>query len=371
MNMKIGIDARLMGKGYGIGRYIEQLVLHLAKIDSKNEYVLFVCDKEGLPVQHSAFTIVEADIPWYSLEEQIKFSKIIKQAGVDLMHFPHWNVPLFYSDSFVLTIHDLTMYHFPRPEATTLGPLKFWLKDRVHRIILRHAASKARHIFVTSEFTKHDVHSTLGIPNEKMTVTYQAPYSSKFEHETSDKSALLEKHGITKPYVLYVGAAYPHKNLEGLLKSWKTFEDKHSQDYQLVLVGKANYFYKRLQSDIRNLTSAIYVGFVSDDELSILYHHADLFVFPSLYEGFGMPPLEAMAHGVPVVSSNRSCMPEVLGEAALYVDPENHQQFADAIYTGLTDQSVRDTLRTNAQKESQRYCWESLTRGTLAVYSSL
>ncbi len=372
--MKIGIDARMMSSNFGIGRYVQQLVKHLLEIDSEDEFVFFVRDARDLtldpsPTRRGDLKVVEADIPWYGWEEQVKFKKIIDKEKVDLMHFPHWNVPLLYNKPFVVTIHDLTMYHYPRPEATTLGPIKFWLKDKAHRLVVRHAVKRAKKIIVTSEFTRHDVHDTLKVPMEKMVVTYQAP----FESQKSVKFIKSIKSVIDGEYVLYVGAAYPHKNLEGLIKAWKIFNDKYGMDYKLVLVGKRNYFYNQLFNNrpIEQYNNVIYKDDVSDTELVSLYTNASLFVFPSLYEGFGLPPLEAMAHSVPVVSSNRSCMPEVLGEAALYFDPENYEQMADVIYQGLTNEEVRFVLKNNAIELLKTYSWEKLARETTSVYQSL
>jgi len=396
--MKIGIDARMLGPGFGLARYVQQLVKHLIEAETEREFVLFLrkenWDEVTLPLSGGVgggrakspkddsterppltpphrggkFTKVLADIPWYSFDEQTKFSKIIKEQRVDLMHFPHWNVPYFYSDPYIVTIHDLTMYHFPRPAATTLGPLKFWLKDRAHRILLKRVVKKAQHIITTSEFTKQDVHQTLGVPMDKMTTTYQAPFrTSDVRLQTSDFD--LGVYGITKPYAMYVGAAYPHKNLEGLLKAWEIFEEKDGGKHELVLVGKENYFYKRLKTEVRRLKSVTYLGFVPDDELAALYKNASLYVFPSLYEGFGLPPLEAMSHGVPVVSSNRSCLPEVLGEAALYFDPESEEQVAEVIEQGLEDDGVRAELKQKGREELRKYSWEKLAKQTLDMYS--
>lgn len=397
----------MFGPGFGLARYTQQLVKNLLEIDLENQYVLFFrnCDiKEFKAGANKNVKIVVADIPWYSVAEQVRFKNIIKKQKVDLMHFPHWNVPLFYNDPFVVTVHDLIMYHYPRPEATTLGPVKFWIKDKLHRIVLGHAVKKAKHIIVTSEFTKQDVHETLGVELEKMTVTYQAPFTQKHEntktpglmaskHSAEGGSASLgtpwavggentrldglktRKHTIdfeiTKPYVLYVGAAYPHKNLEGLLRTWDLFEDKYDDEYQLVLVGKEDYFYNNLKCKISNLKSAIHLGFVPDDELVELYSNASLYVFPSKYEGFGLPTLEAQQYGVPVVSSNASCLPEVLGESALYFDPESVEQMADTIHQGLTNEEIRFQLKQNARENLKRFSGEGLARSTLGVYRSV
>jgi len=311
------------------------------------------------------------DIPLYSWQEQIKFKKIIDRENVNLMHFPHWNVPLFYNKPFVVTIHDLIMYHYPRQEASTHGPIVYWFKDLLHRLVLRHAVKAAKQIIVTSEFTKQDVHRTLNVPVEKMTTIYQVPFMKIINNqETNSKQITNYKLQITKPYVLYVGNAYPHKNLDGLLKAWKIFCEKYGPSYQLVLAGKKNFFYNKLINHltIKPLNNIIFTGYVSDGELSVLYQNASLYVFPSLYEGFGLPPLEAMSYGIPVASSNATCLPEVLGEGAIYFDPENYEQMAETIYRGLTDENLRFELREKAREELKRYSSGKMIEETLTIY---
>ena len=372
--MRIGIDARMTGKGFGIARYTEQLILHLLQMDTVNDYVLFLRQEnwDAVPNNTPRIKKVLADIRWYSLHEQLRFTQIIKKEKVDLMHFVHWNIPYFYNDPYVVTIHDLIMFHYPRPEATTLGPLKFWIKDMAHRVLLQKIACKAKHIFATSEFTKKDLHQTLKISFEKITVTYQAPFQKDVNGEIGEGAQ--NKYNITKPYVLYVGAAYPHKNLQRLMDAWKLFEQKYGSNYQLVLSGKENYFYtelKKYQQKNASTSQIIFTGFVSDEELSALYQHASLYVFPSLYEGFGLPPLEAMVHSVPVISSNRSCLPEVLQNAASYFDPEKIEEIVAALHTGLIDNTVRETLTVQAQSVLKKYSWKKLAEQTLDVYKLL
>lgn len=371
--MKIGIDARMLGAhNAGIGRYIEQLILHLQTIDRGNEYVLFLKKENwnAVELQSSHFSKVLADIHWYGWEEQIKFSSIIEATHIDLMHFPHWNVPLSYTAPYVVTLHDLIMYHYPRKEASTLGPLAYWVKDKIMRRVVAHAVKQAKHILVTSEYTKLDAHKTLGVRNEKMTVTYQAPLLLEAPQNEEKKYEVLDRYKITKPYLLYVGSAYPHKNLNGLLKAWKFFNDTYGHVYQLVLAGKENYFYKKIKErvDLSIKNSVVFTDFVEDSDLAVLYKNAKLFVFPSLYEGFGLPPLEAMRAGVPVVSSHSACMPEILGTAALYVDAENPEEFARAMHTVLTDYDVRAELLENSALELERYSWERTAGETLSVY---
>ncbi len=399
--MIIGIDARMLGPQCGgLGRYIEQLVLHLQDIDQEHQYVLFLKkenwdyihlsnesnvppkdhtlieikkNKNGLVLRQEKFRKVLADIPWYGWEEQLKMPGIIKRENVDLMHFPHWNVPLTYNDPFVVTIHDLLLMHYPTREASFLGPLSYWFKYRVYKKVLHHAATYAKHILTPSEFTRQDIHGMLHIPLSDMTVTYEAPFDIRTRGEivTSEQVDIRKKYGITKPFALYVGVAYPHKNLPGLLDAWELMEKTYGDSHELVFVGKDNFFYNKIKEQARLSPSAkniLFTGFVSDEELHELYKHARAYVFPSFYEGFGLPPLEAMAHGVPVVSSNRTCLPEILGEAALYVDPENTAQFATAIQTVLSDEEIRYELKAKGREEIKRYSWKKMTEETLLVY---
>ncbi len=372
--MKIGIDARMVGpRCGGIGRYVQELIRHLLIVEEHHHYIVFVRFKKDIEslsfLDSPRVTFVEAPYRWYSWEEQIKLPKIFSSYQMDLMHFPHWNVPLFFRKPFVVTIHDLIMFHYPRAEATTLGPMTYAIKDKAHHVVLSRSVRAARHILVTSEYTKMDVHHTLHTPLHNMTVTYQAPIFSHLSEMAPLWNDFAEKFHIQKPYVLFVGSSYPHKNLSRLLSAWQMIEDEYKAEYHLVLAGIENTFSEQLRSSLQSHHGAIHsVGYVSDTILSALYAHASLFVFPTLYEGFGLPPLEAMAHGVPVVASNRTCLPEVLGEAALYIDPESELDMARAIIEGLRNEDLRRILRQNAKHELQRYSWNQCARQTLQVY---
>jgi len=368
--MRIGIDARMYGaSNSGLGRYVEQLILHLSTVQDEHEYVVFLtADKfETFVLPNTQWKKVLADVPWYGMREQMELPRIIKKAHADLMHFPHWNVPLLYRGPFVLTLHDLIMFHFSRKEATTHGPLVYFIKDRVHRLLVRSSARRARSIFATSEFTKQDIVETLHIAPEKIIVTYQAPFQNK-QVSMHNTQSVLETYHVTKPYILYVGNAYPHKNLEQLIVAFQNMNKESDGMYQLVLVGKTSQWYTVLEDVAGFDANIVFTGFVPDDALNELYDHATLYVFPSLYEGFGLPPLEAMMHGVPVISSHASCMPEILGEGALYFDPESVDDIARALTEGTRNEDIRYTLRQNAKEELKRYSWERLARQTREVY---
>ncbi len=381
--MRIGIDARMCGpKQGGIGRYIEQLIKNLEKINGEDEFVIFLRKEnwdEYTPSKPN-FKKVLADIPWYGWREQTQLPKIIKREKIDLMHFPHWNVPLFCRAPFIVTIHDLLLLHFPTRAASTLGPLSYFFKNLTYKIVLCSSARRAKRILTVSEFTKQEIDKTLKIPAEKIIVTHLAPHQLTTDYglrTTDHKQRAVDRRPstvvqITKPYVLYVGNAYPHKNLEGLLSAWKIFNKKYGNNYQLVLAGHEDYFYKKLLASLPACRLAgsgvVFVGFVPDADLPALYQNASLYVFPSFYEGFGLPPLEAITYGVPVASSDRTSLKEVLQDAAIYFNPENEEEMAEAIQKGLKDENLRQNIIKNGLKLLKRYSWEKTAAETLGVY---
>ena len=370
--MKIGLDARMYGPSQGgLGRYVEQLILHLERIDQTNDYVILLRAEnfDAYQPKNPRFKKVLADIHWYGLAEQTYLPGIIKKEKVDLMHWPHWNVPFFYHGPFVVTIHDLILLHYPARRASTLGPLAYYFKHLAWRLVLNRAITKAKKIITPSEFTKNDLIKTLGVPADKITVTHLAPFQkSEIKNQNSD---FLIKKQITKPYLLYVGVAYPHKNLVTLLAAWKIFQVKYPT-YQLVLAGKENYFYHRLKNlaQTENISGVIFTDFVPEQELPGLYTKSVLYVFPSLYEGFGLPPLEAMQYGVPVASSSAACLPEILDDAAIYFDPVSPANMAEAFERAIFDQNLRQKLAENALKTLSLYQWKKTAENTLSVYEN-
>lgn len=371
--MKIGIDARMYGpKQGGLGRYIEQLILNLEQIDIQNQYVIFLRRENWneFEPKNQNFKKVKADIGWYGFAEQFKLPSIIKKEKIDLMHFPHWNVPIFYNQNFIVTIHDLLLLHYPTRQASTLGPLLYWLKNKLFRITLNHAAKKSQKILTISEFSKNDIVKTLAINSKKIDVTYLAP--RHIVEGEKPPFSLFDKYKIHKPYWLYVGVAYPHKNLEKLIDGWKIFYNKNS-NYQLVIVGKTNYFYKNLTNYIKqnNVHDVILTDFVPDDQLPEFYKNASLYVFPSLHEGFGLPPLEAMQYNLPVISSSKTCLPEILGNSALFFDPNDAHEIAHCASVAIHDQNTRTNLIENGKNILKKYSWNKTAVSTLEIYNSI
>ncbi len=370
--MRIGIDCRMLGPEQGgIGRYIEQLVLQLSGIDTENEYILFMRPENvaALKINSKNFNYqtVITPIYWYSWQEQLFFKKIITEQNLTIMHFPHWNVPLWYNDRFIVTIHDLLLLEYPTRAASTLGPVAYWFKQLMYKKVLRHAVTRAEKIIATSEFTKQDIVQKLQIDPHKITVTYQAPF---FTSPSAPNTSFLQAHSITKPYVLYVGAAYPHKNLDRLLTAWPEIQIKTNHAYQLVLVGRDHYFYQRLKEKVstEKITGVIFTGFVPDTQLPHWYANARLFVYPSLYEGFGLPPLEAWVNQVPVAAANRSCLPEVLGDGVFYFNPESISEMTMVICEALTNGDRRNQVNQVAQTRITHFSWHTLATLTRSRY---
>lgn len=369
--MRIGIDARMI-KATGLGRYIENLILELGKRDKKNNYIVFLKKKEfeGFKVPNENFVKVLADFHWYTKDEQIYFPRIIEKQNLDLMHFPHFNVPLLYKGRYVITIHDLTLHAHKTVRASTKSALTYQFKHFLYKFIIKRAANRALKIIVPSSFTKKDVVKILKIKPEKVAVTLEGGPSQQLLKSKPDFE-VLNKFNINKPYIFYVGNCYPHKNIEKLAKATAILHEKQGKDIFLVLAGKEDEFYLRLNKFLRENGYENFVkilGFVTDSELSALYQKASVYPFPSLNEGFGLPPLEAMAFGVPVATSNISCLPEICGEAAVYFDPHSSKDIAEKLNLVLSNEKLRKKLIEKGKQQVKKYSWAKMAQETLKVY---
>ena len=373
--MKVGIDARMYGISTGgIGRYVQKLIENLEKIDSQNEYVIFLRRDnwdEYVPTAGN-FRKVLADVYWYGWREQIFLPKKFNKERLDLMHFPHWNVPLFYRGDFVVTIHDLLLRRYPTREASTLGPVGYFFKNLAYRIVSGWAAKRAKKILTVSQSAANDIVQLLRIPKEKVVATYLAPSVEVAIEKERARQYVCEKFGLEGEYGLYVGVAFPHKNLERLVRLWPEVLKKIPKA-TLVLAGKENFFYKKINRIIQEegIPQTKYINFPADTDLPFLFSAARLYIMPSLFEGFGVPPLDALVCGAPVVSSNTTSMPEVLGEAALYFNPENESEMVDMIVRGWTDENVRYEILQNAPAELAKFSYQKMAEDTFSVYSTI
>ena len=283
--MKIGIDARFYGPyGKGLGRYTEKLIKNLEKVDNNNQYIIFLRKenwKEYIP-ENEKFKKVLADLPWYTVDEQLKMPKLISEHNIDLMHFPHFNIPVLYRGDFVVTIHDLILLRFPTKRATTLGPALYKIKYLGYKMAITRAIKKAKKVITVSEFTKNDLVDYFKLDPKKVVVTYEACDGIESGQLTFPENGLLENYKINKPYLLYVGNAYPHKNLDTLIDVFKKFKERNNFSHQMVFVGKKDYFYQRLHDQAEKLRliqdgSVIFFGFASQKDLAYLYEKARFF----------------------------------------------------------------------------------------------
>lgn len=373
--MRIGIDARFYGSiGKGLGRYTQKLIEGLEKIDSVNEYFIFLRKEnfEEYQAKKRNFHKVEADFSWYSWEEQLRFPFLLNSYDLDLMHFPHFNVPVLYFKKFVVTIHDLILLHFPTVRSTTLNPLFYRIKFLVYKFVIKVAIKRSSRVIAVSRFTKRDILDNYKyVPQEKIRVTYEACDDYCMLSPEKDEE-ILSKYGIIKPYIMYVGNAYPHKNLERLVLAFERIKEFHP-DLKLVFVGKEDYFYSRLKElvEIRKTTDIIFVGYVPDYELDTFFHNVSVYVWPSLYEGFGLPPLEAMAKGAPVVSSDHPCMKEILEESAHFFDGRNVLDIVRAVREVLEEEELKKELIRRGYAQIMKYSWKKMARKTLKIYSEI
>jgi glycosyltransferase involved in cell wall biosynthesis len=381
---RIGIDARFYGPlGKGLGRYTQEIVDRVTTLDRKNYYVVFLSHKnfDEFVSENPRVKKVLADVHWYGLAEQIIMPRLIAQEKIDLMHFPHFNVPIFCPTKFVVTIHDLILTKFPTTRASTLGPVKYFLKNIAYRFVINRAIQRSEKVIAVSHYTKDDIISQFNVDPKKIIMIYEGVAgledSTDKRYAAKLKSAeILSGYCILEPYLLYVGNAYPHKNLEMLVSVFLKLRKKFS-DLKLVLVGRDDYFYLRLkefaqkESSLKDFEAIIFPGYVPDEDLQTLFKHAALYVFPSKYEGFGLPPLEAMSYGCPVVSSNATCLPEIMENAAIYFNPHDEKKIISVIQEILSDQFLRSELVKKGYEQIKKYNWENAAHQTVTVYQGV
>lgn len=356
----IAIDARELRTS--TGRYIERLVYYWQEIAHEHNYVILLKpeDMDGWQASNPRFQKVVCPHKEFTFDEQIGFKKQLDDLKPDLVHFAMVQQPVLYQGRVITTMHDLTTLRFKNPSK---NPVVFKAKQEVYAWVNKRAAHKSAAIITPSQFVKDDVVKFTGVNPEKITVIYEAadPITEKPEPLASVAG---------KQFIMYVGRPTPHKNLERLIDAFVLLKAGHP-DLYLVLAGKQDANYRRIKqkTNTRQITNIIYTDFVTDGQLRWLYEQCATYVFPSLSEGFGLPGLEAMVHGAPVVSSNTTSLPEIYGPAAHYFDPLNTQAISDAINEVLTDKNLRQTLITAGKIQAQKYSWHRMAEQTLEVYS--
>lgn len=362
--MRVVIDGRML-EWTGIGRYTRQLLAGLADLDPASEFVVLVPSRaaEGLVPDRANFRTTVVGARPYSAAEQWEVARAARRHRPDLAHFPHFTVPFGYRAPFVVTVHDLTMASYRNVEgAGAWAALRYEVKFRLGRHVLTSALRRARRV-ITEAGTTADAMAGLGVDRNRLVVTNLGADRIAARPEPVPSVA-------GRRYVLYVGNCYPHKNLDVLVAALERLGGAFP-DVALVLAGSPNYFYERLRARVEAgpaRDAVVFAGAVSDGELAWLYDHAAVFAFPSLSEGFGLPGLEAMAHGVPVAASATSCLPEIYGDAARYFDPTDPADVAGALAALLEDADVRSELIDRGHARVAGYSWTRMAEQTLRCY---
>lgn len=357
----------------GLGRYTQELMTALLALDSENEYVAFYNRPSDARVDPPLdrlphITTDLATKPWRMTALLSHFVRVPQDRmfpEIDLFHATDHLLPRLARVRSVFTLHDLVFRFYPH----THKALNRWFLTLMMPRFLKAADA----VIAVSEHSKRDAIQIYGIDEAKITVIYEGVHA-RFRRESADSmAAVRHRYGLPERYILSVGTIEPRKNLTSLLEAYHNLKKGRSES-GLVIVGKKGWLYADFFRRLHELgleDEVLFPGFVPDDDLPAFYSAADLFVFPSLYEGFGLPVLEALACGTPVVASNAASLPEVAGEAALLVDPSSVEALVRAMLDVLNSSELRDDLRARGPIQAAKFTWQRAARETLAVYMSL
>ncbi|NQT96039.1 MAG: glycosyltransferase family 4 protein [Candidatus Omnitrophica bacterium] len=359
--MRIGFDARMIGHP-GIGRYITNLLQAMLPLCEKDEFLVFGDERKitncQLPITNRQ--VIRYNTPVYSIKELIchPFSR----HNLDVVHIPHFNAPLCNIKNLVVTIHDLIYTKF-----SEYLPV---MKRKAAKVLIRNAVEKGDKIIAVSENTRNDILEINPKVGSKIRVIYEAadPIFKIIEDQEGLK-AVQNKYNLPDNIILFVGSLKKHKNIERLLDAFSRVRSKGVKE-SLVIIGRYHPHEAGILNKIKR-SDAIYLGEVPTEDLIAIYNLAKLFVLPSLYEGFGLPVLEAFASGLPVAASNTSSLPEVIQDAGVLFDPYDIEDICDGIYKALKDESFRHDLKERGLKRVKEFSWERTAKETLEVYKEI
>ena len=367
--MRVAIDIRKL-HDYGIGTYVRNLVSELARQPDGAEYVL-LCradDQAFARALGPRFQPIVERAGNYSAREQFSVPVALRRAGVDLFHAPHYVVSPFTPCKYVVTIHDCIHLRFPQ-----------YLPNRAAyyyaRTMMTMAARRAARILTVSEASKDDILHYLRVPADRVEVIYNALDERLAAPPTAEQIARVrERFQLTSPFVLYTGNIKPHKNVDRLIEAFSILRRRGFEDVKLLVIGDEISKYQNLRRMVHRFQlhqQVRFLGFVPDETLKALYCLASVFVFPSLYEGFGLPPLEAMAAGTPVITSNVSSLPEVVGDAAVLIDPMDAGAIAGAMARVLSDATLRASLIERGYARVKSFSWTRSAARVRQVYAEV
>jgi glycosyltransferase involved in cell wall biosynthesis len=375
-SVKIALDIRRM-TDFGVGTYIRNVVRTLGRLDCETEYFLIgpAAKVREFGLLPENFHSIELPIPERTLKGYLEFRAVLERLRCDLVHIPNlFSVPRDMPCRYVMTVHDM-LEHMSRAREQN----GFWRS--VHFQFTKRVLRGATRIFAVSNFTKSEMEKLFGIPGERIEVVYNA-IDDRFLHghaSAADRELIVQRYQVTYPFLLYAGKISPHKNVVRMIEAFSALKtrlekDGELPDLKLIIIGddlSGNPDLRRtvVRSGVHN--DVRFLGFVPIEVLRIFYDMAKIFVFPSLYEGFGLPPLEAMAHGTPVVASNVSSLPEVVGNAAVLVNPENVFEIMRALHRVLLDQPLRDRMKERSYQQAARFSWEKSVRRMIDVYREI
>lgn len=362
MMERIVIDAR--ESGTSTGRYVDKLIEYLHKLEP--EYEIMVLTKtpriEFIKTIAPGFEVIESNYKEFTFAEQIGFLRQLNKLEPDLVHFSMTQQPVLYKGKVITTIHDLSTARFNNPAKNWLV---FKLKQQVYKWVIKRVARRSEALITPSDWVKYDVAQFTRVPPEKINVTHEA---ADIIHDNPQPVADLEK----QKFIMYVGRPLPHKNLKRLVRAFSEVQLTHPK-LKLALVGKtdSNYLLLKRYVHQQGISGIVFTDFVTEEQLRWLYENAQAYVFPSLSEGFGLPGLEALAHGLPLVSSRATCLPEIYKDTAVYFNPISTSDMAEKIKMVLENNKLAASLRLRGPKLAAQYSWEQTAQQTLTLYEQV
>lgn len=371
--MRIGIDARAAKwyRGTGIGTYTYELISNINRLDSLNDYLIFLPDTTSFDINlNNNFKLRNINVNISNnFWDEVNIPNILKDNEVELYHVPQNGVglPMDKKCKFIITLHDIIPYKMP--ETVSSGYLKIFNEELPKIIPLCDG------IITVSNFSKNDIAKAFNFPKDKIFVTYlSAEDIYKPIDKLKSQKIIEKKYGIDSDFILYVGGFSPRKNITGIIEAFSKVSHRLNKNLKLVIAGRKGLSYSNYLSltEKLNLTSkVIFPGFISLCDMPYLYNSAELLVYPSFYEGFGLPPLEAMSCGTPVIVSNSTSLPEIFGESSVMVDPHNINALGESIYECLENNILRKQLISMGFKLCKNLTWKSTALSTINSYKSV